>query len=134
MAFEISEDHLSLLRTVLGLDKHLAVPRPALELFEEISRSRRRVGYSMTSEVIALIPVLLNRVVKPEPDTFLDLPDVAPGARVVAKFRNKYRAGVFVKIEKDRVLVAFDDDSGEVRKLGPTFVRLASNEDLKKIG
>jgi len=135
----MTEEQEALLKTAMRIDERRRLPAAARELFGEIKIAFDRVGVHYVSpEILGLIPVLLNRVARPEPKTFFDEVqehgDVKYGVRVVAKFRNKWQAGIFHAIEKGKVIVQLDDDTAEERKLGPTAVRLATKDDLRKIG
>jgi hypothetical protein len=136
----LSEEHEALLRTALQIDdQRRNTPDEALEMYQELRVSLRRLGCSMSVEFIALVPVLLNRVARPEPQTFMDeikeaTDEVKYGTRVIAKFRKKWQAGRFLKMAGSQVVVVLDDDTAEERRLGPTAVRLATREDLKKLG
>lgn len=135
----LNEDQEALLKTALQLDERRNVPQLALDMYAELKISLDRVGiHTLSNEMIALIPVLINRVARPEPKTFVDEcqehGDVKYNTRVVAKFRNKWHAGRFLRMEKSQVVVVLDDDTAEERKLGLTSVRLATREDLKKLG
>ena len=135
----ISEDHEALLKTALQLDTRKNVPAKALEMYGEMRTSLRRLGCHMSLEMIALVPVLLNRVARPEPQTFVDQiaaaeEEVKFGTRVVAKFRNKWQAGRFIRLDNGKVVVVLDDDTAEERNIGVTNVRLATKADLVKIG
>jgi hypothetical protein len=135
----ISDDHEALLKTALQLDTRRKVPAKALEMYDEIRTSLRRLGSHMSIEMIALVPVLLNRVARPEPQTFVDEiaeaeEEVKFGTRVVAKFRNKWQAARFIRLENSKVVVVLDDDTAEERHIGVTLVRLATKADLAKLG
>ena len=134
----VSEEHECFLKTVLQLDERRKVPQPALELYDEIRTSLRRVGAGITEREIAMIPVLMNRVARPGPKTFLDEiqehGEVKYGTRVVAKFRGKWHAGRFIQMNNKQVVVVLDDDTAEERKLGLTSVRIATREDLELLG
>ena len=135
----MNEDQEARLKTALGLDGRRKIPQEAMELWRDLRISLGRLGQqTMTTEMLALIPVMLNRVVRPTPQTFLDEVkengDVKFGTRVVAKFRNAWHAAQFIRLEKGKVVVVLDDDTAEKRSLGVTAVRLATNEDLEKLG
>lgn len=135
----MTEEQEALLKTAMQIDERRKLPEDARELFGEIKITMDRLGIHYVSpEMLAWIPIILNRVARPEPKTFFDEVqehgDVKYGTRIVAKFRNKWQAGHFHAIEKGRVIVQLDDDTAEERKLGPTSVRIATKEDLQKIG
>jgi len=135
----ISEDHEAMLKTVLQLTDKQALPNAAAELYNDMRVSLRRAGHSMSTEFIALVPVMLNRAARPEPQTFIDVfeestDEILPDRRVIAKFRNKWQAGRFVRVDSDKVVVILDDDTAEERKSCPTLVRLATRADVQKLG
>lgn len=135
----LSEEQEGLLKTALQLDERRKIPQLALDMYTELKVSLDRVGvHTLSNEMIALIPVMLNRVARPAPKTFVDEcqehGDVKYGTRVVAKFRNQWRAGRFIRMEQSRVIVILDDDTAEERKIALTNCRLATDEDIKKIG
>lgn len=135
----ISEDHENVLRTVLKIDDKKKTPAAALELYSDLRTSRRRAGHAMSTEAIALIPVLLNRVATPEPHTFADeireaSEEVKWGTRVVAKFAGTWQIGKFVRMTDCKVVVILDSDGTVERKINLNLVRLATREDIKKLG
>jgi hypothetical protein len=135
----MSEETEALLKTALQLDARRRVPPTAEELYAELKITLDRLGvHHVSNEMLALIPVFLNRVARPAPKTFVDETqehgDVKYGTRVIAVFRKRPRAGRFVRMENSKVVVVLDDDTAEERKFGPTMVRLATREDLKKLG
>ena len=136
----LSEEHEALLRNALQIDdQRRNTPQEALDMYQELRVSLRRLSRPMSVEFIALVPVLLNRVVRPEPQTFVDeikeaAEEVKYGTRIVAKFRGTWQAGRFIKLSGKQVVVVLDDDTAEERRLGLTMVRLATSDDLEKLG
>lgn len=135
----ISEEDEALLKTALQLDPRRKIPQDIQELYGEIKITLGRLGqHTMTAEMLAMVPVLANRVARPAPRTFLDEikdhGDVKYGTRVIAKFRNTWVAAKFSRLENGKVVVVLDDDTAEDRKIGVTNVRLATREDLKQLG
>jgi hypothetical protein len=135
----LSEDQEALLKTALQLDTRRKIPQAAIDLYSEIKITLDRLGvHHVSPEMLALIPVMLNRVARPEPKTFVDEcqehGEVKYGTRIVATFRKQSRIGRFLRMEAGKVVVELDGDEAEYRKLGVAFVRLATHDDIEKLG
>lgn len=137
MSRPIYDVHEALLRTALNITEDGVLPENVVELYWDYARTYSRLGLPIDPAAIAHIVVIAGRAVQDPPTSFLDIAgQLDRGAKVVAKFRNKWRWGQFIEIDEadKRVLVQLDDDTAEIRKFQPTSVRLPTEEELADIG
>jgi len=134
----MSEDQEAMLKTSLQLDERRKIPQSALDLYSEFKITLDRLGvHHVSPEMLALIPIILNRVARPAPKTFVDEVqdhgDVRYGTRVIVLWRKRHRAAKFLCFENGKVKVEMDDDDAEFRTVSVTAVRLATSEDINKL-
>lgn len=135
--YHIDEAHENLLRTALNLSEEQQLPSDVVELYWEFARTAHRINSLITPEMLVSIIVLAGRSVPEKPASILDsISDLEINARILAKFRNKWRWGRFQMYDKNegKVIVQLDDGTSENRKFRPTSVRLPTREELQEIG
>lgn len=131
------ESHEARLKTALKLNECDDLPKEVVDLYWEVTRTARRLGSPVDARELILVCMLANKPSRPDPVSFLDHGDLQYGTRVLAKFRNQWRWGKLVRVDKrqKKVVVSLDDDAGaDERTFSPTNVTLPSNEELRGIG
>lgn len=129
----ISDEHLTKLRKLIGLDVNDDIPEDVEELYWHYERCCRRLGRPVEDEQLISVVVTTGRNPAP-PVTFIDLVKegkVAAGEQVLAKFRKEWKFGTFKKIKGNKIIVQVLDDSAEDREFVATDVRLPTREEMK---
>ena len=133
----IPENDEAQLKTILKLEESESLPQKVKELYWQVSRTARRLGFAVTGHELLLIAMLLNRAEPEQPKSFLDIVranKVKRDDRVIAKFRGDWKWGWYKGTKQNKVLVQLDDESAEDRQIGPTLVRLPTKDELATIG
>jgi len=133
----MDENHEAILRNALKLESNTDLPSDVVDLYWDIERTARRLGQNLSVHELILVVVLAGRPTQADPTSFLDERDIKTGDRVLAKYRNGWKWGRFVKHDhqQKKVIVTLDDDNGEEeRRFSATGVRHPSREELKLIG
>lgn len=133
----MDESHEQMLKKVLKLSEADPIPENIKDLYWDIVRTARTLGFSISERELLLILIIANRPVQESPVSFFDLvieDAVKTNDRVLAKWRDKWRWGTYKGISSDKVVVQIDDETAEDRKFGPTFVRLPTQKEIDKVG
>lgn len=135
----IEESHEQKLKTILGISEGSTLPARVVDLYWKTARTCRKIGEPIRPSNLVVMAMMLDMAPPPPPVSFIDeieSKNVAVGQAVLAKFRNQWRWGVYVKYEKGlkKVVVQLSDESAEERKFAVTSVRLPSKEELEGIG
>lgn len=138
----ICDEHEQLLRTAIGADHTGVLPAEVEEKYWELERTMRRLGLRISGTELAFLTVLCGMAPPPAPKSFLDIVNadgVQIGDRVIAEFRKKWQWGRYAGIDTSvrslpKIKVELDDETAEIRLIGPTKVRLPRPGEMKKIG
>lgn len=133
----LPSEHELQLKKILRLEVTKELPDDIKQLYWDISRTARFLGYSVTHHELITIAVVANRLIQAPPPTFLEVVEAGSVKRddlVQAKFRNQWRWGHFKGVDDEQIIVALLDDNAEVRRFKATGVRLATREELQEIG
>lgn len=133
----IDENHEQALKQILRLSESETLPDNVVELYWDVNRTARRLGFSLSDRELLLILILVNRPVQEPPASFLTLikdKAVAVGDVVLAKHRDEWHWGNYKRMVGKQVLVQLKDDTGEDREFQPICVRLPTKEEKDKIG
>jgi hypothetical protein len=131
------ESHEARLKTALKLNECDDLPKDVVDIYWQVARTARRLGAPCDTSELLLVCLLANKPSRPDPVSFLDNTELEYGTRVLAKFRNQWRFGKLIRVDKQtkKVIVSLDDDPGaDERTFSPTSVTLPSHEELKGIG
>jgi len=126
------------LRTALKLSPEQAIPTEVLEIFDDVTRTARMLGFQFGDRELLLVAMLAKMPTPADPLSFLDTAKTCEvGTRVLARFRNQWRWGRFIRVNgfDKKIEISLDDDEGtDKRSFQPTSVRLPTREELKLIG
>ena len=125
--------HEGLLKTALKLEPTDDLPADIIDLYWSTERTARSVGCRIGNEMLVTICLMASRTTPANPVSFLD-EKPRHGDRVLAKFRNEWRWGVYLRTHGKAIVVQIYDNTAEEREFGPTHVRWPSKEELKLIG
>lgn len=133
----IPQRNESRFRHVLKLQSEQPLPPRLVENYWRVSHIAQTFGMALDDYLLVLIAAMSTHVLQDTPPSFLDLHKqhpIQPESRVIAKYRNKWRWGVYLRFNaEDKVVVKFDDNPGEPRNISPFFVRLPTPDELKEV-
>ena len=138
----IPEEHEQLLRTAFGADHTGVLDADIEEKYWELERTMRRLGLRISGTEIAFLVVICGMAPPPPPKSFMDVVNcegVKNGDRVIAEFRKEWQWGWYRGLDVSvksmpKIKVELDDGASEVRRIGPTKVRLPRPGEKLKIG
>lgn len=136
----IEDHHEQMLKSLLLIrDDKEKIPTEIVEAYWKFARLARRIGHPITPDILILIVSQHKSMPKEQPVSFLDDVEkhqLTRNTKVIAKFRNKWRWGLFQKVRLDdkKIIVMLDDDNAEERAFAPTSVRMPTSEELSEIG
>lgn len=139
MQHPMPEHHEVLLKALLRLNEEDSLPPAVEDLYNELRRAMRICGAFVNENQLILIPILLNRVERPEAESFLDTVAanlVARDELVVAKWRGKWQFGRYIStdVKRKKVRVVLEDETGEEREIAAGEVRLPTAGECEVMG
>jgi len=133
----LAENHEARIRTALKLQDTESLPPAVIENYWKITRVASSLGLPLDDQLLVMVVAFSVAVPAETPETFLntvELGDVTRRDRVVARYKNRWRWGVYERINADKkVVIVFDDNPEYSRNISPTFVRLPTQKELDEI-
>lgn len=132
---EIPECHESIVRAASGTTSG-SIPERVVDIYWDLSRTLRKVGLNVTEREIALVCVLAGMPSPDPPVSFLNAIEeygIAPGDKVLVKFRKKWRWAIFSQLKDGKVVAQIEDDLAEDREFLITNVRVPSLEEKQSL-